>query len=123
MIYDGLLSRTRLRERLAERSQFDVGFPSQVQYLACVISRVMLNEMIAAHIKSLSQSLDGKRLSSARRTQHGTQVMVSRVTMTDFRTTSQGITSSQSGVSKDNSSDVESAPAGKSDIGYEFPEE
>jgi hypothetical protein len=31
MIYDGLLSRTRLRERMAERSQFDVGFPSQVR--------------------------------------------------------------------------------------------
>ncbi|KAH9971550.1 hypothetical protein BGW80DRAFT_1320944 [Lactifluus volemus] len=101
MIYDGLLSRTRLRERMAERSQFDVGFPSQ----------------------SLSQSLDGKRLSSGRRTQNGTQVMVSRVTMTDYRTTAQVISSSQSGTIKDSGSDIESAPAGKSDIEYEFPEE
>jgi hypothetical protein len=83
----------------------------------------MLNKMIAAHIKSLSQSLDGKRLSSGRRTQNGTQVMVSRVTMTDYRTTAQVISSSQSGTIKDNVSDIESAPAGKSDIGYEFPEE
>ena len=32
MIYDGLLSRPRLRTRLAERSQLEVGLPSQVDY-------------------------------------------------------------------------------------------
>ena len=32
MIFDGLLSRTRLRNRLAERSELELGFPSQVQY-------------------------------------------------------------------------------------------
>ena len=32
MIFDGLLSRTRLRSQLAERSEPELGFPSQVQY-------------------------------------------------------------------------------------------
>jgi len=32
MIFDGLLSRTRLRSQLAERSELELGFPSQVRY-------------------------------------------------------------------------------------------
>ena len=32
MIFDGLLSRTRLRSQLAERSEFELGFPSQVRH-------------------------------------------------------------------------------------------
>jgi hypothetical protein len=52
MIYDGLLTRTKLRERMAERSQFDMGFPSQVQYLACVTLHLVLNERTTIYICS-----------------------------------------------------------------------
>jgi hypothetical protein len=42
--------------------------------------------------------------------------------MTDFRTTTQNVTS-PSEISKDNNSESEFAPVGKSAVGYEFPYE
>lgn len=33
MIYNGILSRTHLRSRLAEESELEIGFPSQVRSL------------------------------------------------------------------------------------------
>ncbi len=35
MIFDTLLSRIRLRERMAEGSHIEMGVPRVVQYLAC----------------------------------------------------------------------------------------
>jgi hypothetical protein len=32
MIFDGLLSRTRLRSNMAERSELEVEYPAQVRY-------------------------------------------------------------------------------------------
>jgi len=85
MIYDGLLSRKRLRERLAERSLFDLGFSSQ----------------------SFSHTLGGKRPSGASQP----HVAVSRVTVTDFRASTQNAPS-LSGTGNEN--ELECAPVGKS---------
>jgi hypothetical protein len=57
MIYDGLLSRLRLREQMAERSRLELDLPSEVQYflflfyLSTIASRTEL-ERIRASIHS-----------------------------------------------------------------------
>ncbi|KAI0251536.1 hypothetical protein BJV78DRAFT_1210478 [Lactifluus subvellereus] len=97
MIYDGLLSRTRLHKRLAERSVFELSS------------------------QSFSHTLEGKRSSGLTRS----HVAVSRVTVTEsytdvtnLRTTIQNVSSS-SGIG--NNLECGPASVGKSAAGYEFP--
>jgi hypothetical protein len=47
MIFDGLLSRTRLRSNMAERSELEVGFPAQVRYSTRPVLVSVLNRMSA----------------------------------------------------------------------------
>lgn len=55
MIFDGLLSRTRLRRNMAERSELEVGFPTQVRYSTCLLALVsVLNQMnVHSHYRML----------------------------------------------------------------------
>ena len=54
MIFDGLLSRTRLRSRLAEPSELEVGLSSQVQYSTSLRVGLLLNKMTLAPVHSLT---------------------------------------------------------------------
>ncbi|KAI0246410.1 hypothetical protein BJV78DRAFT_1254852 [Lactifluus subvellereus] len=93
MIYDGLLSRTRLRECMVERNLFALGLPSQ----------------------SLSHTFEGKRSSRVPRA----QVAISQVTVTDFGTTTQNA-SGASGIDEENNSELGCSPVGKSAVGYDI---
>jgi len=97
MIFDGLLSRTRLRGRLAERSELEVGFPSQSN----------------SHSLPTSQAYEGKRRSAA---VHGA---VSLVTMAEFRTGTQ-ITEDLLNNEKDANSELEGEPSKKPGAGYDL---
>lgn len=93
MIFDGLLSRTRLRGQMAERTELGVAFPSQTNSNS-----------------SPSQNYERKRTSAAA---HGA---VSLVTMADFRTGTQ-ITEDLSGNEKDTNSEFEGEPSRKPGAG------
>ena len=116
MIFDGLLSRTRLRDRLAERSELEVGFPSQVRYSTslrvglCIESNDLVSRPQSNSHSLPSQTHDGKRTSAAA---HGA---VSVVTMADFRTGTQ-ITEELSGTGKDADSELEGEPSEKPGAG------
>jgi len=98
MIFDGLLSRTRLRSQLAERSELEVGFPSQYN----------------SHSLPSSRAFEGKQTSAA---VHGA---VSLVTMADFRTGSQ-ITEDLPSNEKDANSELEGEPSKKPGAGDDLP--
>jgi len=98
MIFDGLLSRSRLRSRLAERSELEIGLPSQ-----------------SVFDTSQTRTLEGKRSSGVAQV-HGT---VSLVTMADFRTGTQH-TSDPSGSGKDANSELEGEAASKPEAGYDL---
>ncbi|KAI9458976.1 hypothetical protein F5148DRAFT_313866 [Russula earlei] len=100
MIYDGLLSRTRLRTRMADRSQLEMGLPSQS------ISHT-----------SQSHTSERKRTSGAVDQAHG---VVSLVTMGDFATGTQNA-SDPSGIDKYANSEFEAELAGKSTTVYDIP--
>ncbi|KAI0301412.1 hypothetical protein BC826DRAFT_1102006 [Russula brevipes] len=99
MIYDGLLSRPRLRSRLADRSQLEMGLPTQFSQS---VSR-------ASHL----HTSEGKRLSGAART-HAT---VSFMIPMDLGTATQN-TSEPSEVDRDRNLEFESEPPVKSEEGY-----
>jgi len=99
MIYDGLLSRPRLRSRLAERSQLEMELPSQ---FFSTISR-------ATHL----HTSEGKRSSGAVRT-HGT---VSFVIPMDLGAATRNA-SEPCDVGEDHNPEFESEPPVKSEEGY-----
>jgi len=92
MIYDGLLSRRKLRTRLTERSELEVGLPSQ-----------------SISHPSHSHYVEGKRTSEVIRG-HGT---VSFMSMADFNTATHN-TSESSGIGKYLTPESEGDVAGKS---------
>lgn len=110
MIFDGLLSRTRLRRRLAERSELEVGFPSEVRDSTSATSGASVlnrNDVVSHYPQfnshsspSSSGAREGKRTST---TVHGS---VSLVTMADFRTGTQ-ITEDLPGSERDANSELE----------------
>jgi len=105
MIYDGLLSRTRLRNRLAEASEFDVVLPSQS----------------LSHI-SHPHTPEGKQSSEA--SEVGVHGAVCHVTITDFSPATRIVSESladPSGIGKDAKSEYESEPVGKPTAGYDLP--
>ena len=112
MIFDGLLSRPRLRSRLAEPSELEVGFPPQVRYstslrVGLCIELNDLGSRPQSNSHSLpSQTYEGKRTSAAA---HGA---VSVVTMADFGTGTQ-IIEDLSGNGTDADSKLEDGPSGK----------
>ncbi|KAH9956362.1 hypothetical protein BC827DRAFT_1232340 [Russula dissimulans] len=97
MIYDGLLSRPKLRTRLTERSELEIGLPPQ-------------------SISHTSQShfTEGKRTSGARG--HGT---VSFMSVADFNTATHN-TSEASGIGKYVTSESEGDLAGKSAANHDL---
>jgi len=99
MIYDGLLSRPRLRSRLANRSQLEMGLPTQFS-------------LSVSHTSDLHES-EGKQSSGAVRT-HGT---VSFVIPMDLGMATHN-TSEPSDVDKDRNLEFESEPPVKSEEGY-----
>jgi len=99
MIYDGLLSRPRLRSRLADRSQLEMGLPTQS---FPSVSR-------ASHL----HTFEGKRSSGAART-HDT---VSFVIPMDLGTATHS-TSEPSEVGKGRNLEFECEPPVKSEEGY-----
>ncbi|KAI0301410.1 hypothetical protein BC826DRAFT_564329 [Russula brevipes] len=100
MIYDGLLSRPRLRSRLADRSQLEMRLPTQ---FSPSVSRA-----------SPLHTSEGKRSSGAART-HATTV--SFVIPMDLGTATQN-TSEPSEVDKDRNLEFGSEPPVKSEEGY-----
>jgi len=52
MIFDGLLSRSRLRSRLAERSELEVGLPSQVRHSTYLRVCVCTNQLTMGSVHS-----------------------------------------------------------------------
>lgn len=123
MIFDGLLSRTRLRRNMAERSELEVGFPTLVRYPTRLPARVSVLKpsecpQSLSH-GSPSRTLEGKRSSGMARV-HGA---VSLVTMADFATATK-LTSDASGNStepKDTNSELEGEPTGKPGVGFDLP--
>ncbi|KAI0298394.1 hypothetical protein B0F90DRAFT_1862174 [Multifurca ochricompacta] len=96
MIYDTLLSRTRLRERMAEQSHLEMVLPTS---------------------NPLALEGKGMQVPGVAGVPHPA---VSLVTMGDFRFTQNG--SSATGTTHDdNNSELECAPVGKTAPGYEFP--
>jgi hypothetical protein len=122
MIFDGLLSRTRLRRNMAERSELEVGFPTQVRYSTCLPPLVsVLNRMDVQTLShgSPSRTLEGKRASGMARV-HGA---VSLVTMADFATATK-VVSDTSGNGKepkdsDPNSELEGEPTEKPGVGFD----
>ncbi|SRR5260221_5339172 len=118
MIFDGLLSRTRLRSRLAERSELEVGFPSQVRYSTslrvgfCIES----NDLVSHPQSTNSHSLPSSRAYEGKRTSAAVHGAVSLVTMADFRTGTQ-ITEDLPSNEKDANSDLEGEPSEKPGAG------
>jgi hypothetical protein len=123
MIFDGLLSRTRLRKNMGSRSELEVGFPTQVQYSTCLPVLVCTKSnqcpQSLTH-SSPSRTLEGKRSSGLARAHGGA---VSLVTMADFATATR-LTCDGSGTVKDPkdvNSELEGEPTGKPGVRYDLP--
>lgn len=107
MIFDTLLSRTKLRQRLVRGSHIDIGLPSQVRCLAFPGFFSLLNGSTKSQLRSHKPERRHGSLSIPRG-------RVSVLTMPQL-----GL--STASVTKEDASDFECAPVGQVGVRYEAP--